>query len=160
MPLCQIILLADKKKLPASKHQSLDDIFIFVSSKNWCKPDDLAKWHFLLFLWYTLIFWAQKCWFIELNLILGSDAVCQKYLGINNKVFLPPINGWLFERAKTVKNNTSTARVSIVSRTNQLYQLRKKALSLSFVLEQFEEHFPGQWAKIYKMVMFERSHWY
>ena len=41
-----------------------------------CKPDDLAKWHFLLFLWYILIFWAQKCWFIELNLTLGSDAVC------------------------------------------------------------------------------------
>ena len=41
-----------------------------------CKQDYLAKWHFLLFFWYILIFWAQKCWFIELNLMLGWDAVC------------------------------------------------------------------------------------
>ena len=41
-----------------------------------CKLEYLAKWHFLLFLWYILIFWSQKCWFIELNLPLGSQAVC------------------------------------------------------------------------------------
>ena len=37
--------------------------------------DDLAKWHFILFLWYILIFWAQKCWFIELILTLGLNVV-------------------------------------------------------------------------------------
>ena len=31
---------------------------------------------FLLFLWSILIFRAQKCWFIELNLTLSSDVVC------------------------------------------------------------------------------------
>ena len=31
---------------------------------------------FLSFLWYILTFWSQKCWFIELNLPHGSDAVC------------------------------------------------------------------------------------
>ena len=40
------------------------------------KQEDFAKWHVLLFLCYILIFWAQKCWFIELNLMLSSDAVC------------------------------------------------------------------------------------
>ena len=39
-----------------------------------CKQGDFAKWYFLSFLCYILIFLAQKCWFIELNLMLGSDA--------------------------------------------------------------------------------------
>ena len=67
MPLCQIIWLT-KSHLPASKHQFLDDTKMKISSKKlvlvgWlmasCKPDDLAKWHFLI-----------------KNLKLGSDAVC------------------------------------------------------------------------------------
>ena len=42
-----------------------------------CKLQYLAKWHFFYYFYDTfLIFWAQKCWFIELNLSLGSDAVC------------------------------------------------------------------------------------
>ena len=41
-----------------------------------CKLKYFAKWHFLFFLWYIFIFWSQKCWFIELILPLGSDAVC------------------------------------------------------------------------------------
>ena len=71
--------------LPASQHQFLEDISIFVTSKNWCWL--AGKWlrvckkilqsgFFLLFLCYILIFLAQKCWYIELNLLLGSDAVC------------------------------------------------------------------------------------
>ena len=35
MPLCKIILLT-QSHMPANQHQFLDDIFIFVSSKNWC----------------------------------------------------------------------------------------------------------------------------
>jgi hypothetical protein len=41
-----------------------------------CKQEDFAKWYFLLFLFYILIFLAQKGWYIELNLMLSSDAVC------------------------------------------------------------------------------------
>ena len=41
------------------------------------KQDDLLKWHFLLVLWYILIFWAQKCWFIELDLSLSSGLMCR-----------------------------------------------------------------------------------
>ena len=99
---------------------------------------------------------------------LGNSRFCQTSLQkwprilfnlFKKKGFLPPINGWLFERAKTIENNTTTARVSIiVSSTNQLYQLRKKALSLSFVLEQFEEHFPDSESN--KIVMLERFHHY
>ena len=77
MPLCQIIWLT-RSHLPASKHQFIDDTKIKISSKNWYlflwMQDDLAKWHFLLFLWYILIFWAQMCWFLELNLTLSSDS--------------------------------------------------------------------------------------
>ena len=40
-----------------------------------CMQEDFAKWYFLLFLCHILIFWAQKGWFIELNLSLGSDTV-------------------------------------------------------------------------------------
>ena len=35
MPFCQIFLLA-RSHMPANQHQFLDDISIFVSSKNWC----------------------------------------------------------------------------------------------------------------------------
>ena len=35
MPLCKIFLLT-RSHMPANQHQFLDDIFIFVSSKNWC----------------------------------------------------------------------------------------------------------------------------
>ena len=34
----------------------------------------------LLFLWYILIFWSQKCWFIELNQPFGSDTVRQLFV--------------------------------------------------------------------------------
>ena len=33
---------------------------------------------FIIFMIYILIFWSQKCWFIELNLPLGSDVVCER----------------------------------------------------------------------------------
>ena len=80
MPLCQIILLT-RSHMPANQHhpnyQKLAAGLVLV---GWqmasCKQDDLEKWHFLLFLWHVLIFWSQKGWFIELNLVsLGSDAV-------------------------------------------------------------------------------------
>ena len=66
---------------------------------------------FLLFLWYILIFWSKKCWFIELNLLLSSDAVCRKqrkrnlffkkkcfFLSFKSDSryiwFVPPIRNW------------------------------------------------------------------
>ena len=50
-----------------------------------CKQDYLAKWHFLLIFWYILIFWAQKCWFIELNVMLIWDMVCWYFSKKNNQ---------------------------------------------------------------------------
>ena len=78
MTLCQIIWLYTKPYASQRQpnYQKLADRLVIV---GWhmasCKQDYLAKWHFLLFLWYILIFWAQKCWFIELKLTLDSDAV-------------------------------------------------------------------------------------
>ena len=57
MPLCQIFQFA-WSHLPADQHQFLDNTKIKISSKNWC--------------W---LFWSQKSWFIELTILLGSDAV-------------------------------------------------------------------------------------
>ena len=95
MPICQIFLHAEKK-FPPSVRQFLDDIFNIVASKNWfharwelfsaCKK--ICQIHiFLLFLFYILIFWAQKCWFIELTLALGSAEVCYFPLPIPQKSF-------------------------------------------------------------------------
>ena len=76
MPICQFFQLA-RSHLPANQHQFLDHLKIGVG--KWllasCKLEYLAKWHVLCFLWYIFIFWCQKCWFIELNLPLGSGAV-------------------------------------------------------------------------------------
>ena len=47
-----------------------------------CKQEDLENPHFVLFLLYILIVWAQKGWFIELNLSLGSHAVWSTYIHI------------------------------------------------------------------------------
>ena len=72
MPLCQLILL-EGKKLPASQLQFLDDIFnFFLQARLFGKV-------------YILIFWAQKHWFIELNLSLGSDVVCQPVLMVSQR---------------------------------------------------------------------------
>ena len=54
-----------------------------------CKLEYLAKWHFLLFLWYILIFWSQKCWFIELTLPLSSDTVCPQPKTQNSGLWIP-----------------------------------------------------------------------
>ena len=87
MPLCKINLLPEQW-LPASKHQFLDDTKIKISSKNWCWLAGIwlhvsqmirQSGIYYYFLWYILIFWAQKCWFIELNLTFGSDVVCLLY---------------------------------------------------------------------------------
>ena len=58
------------KKISSKNNRSLAGNFFF------CKQDDLVKWNFLLFLWCILIFWAQKCWFIELTLSLGLEMQC------------------------------------------------------------------------------------
>ena len=79
MLLCQIIWLT-WSHMPVNQHQSRCQFLVVgLVLVGWhmalCKPDDMAKWHFLLFLGYILIFWALKGWFIELNLSLGSDIV-------------------------------------------------------------------------------------
>ena len=88
MPISQIFLLAEKK-FPPSMHQFLDDIF---------KQEDFAKWHLLLFLWYILIFCARKCWFIELNLWLGSAAVwlanCLATPSLNDDYYIKNVHEW------------------------------------------------------------------
>ena len=93
MQLCQIILLT-RRHMPASKYQFLDDTKIkkyhLKIGSGWLASQEAGIrlcvsqmiWQsgiFLLFLWYILIFWAQKCWFIELNLTFGSDGVCILY---------------------------------------------------------------------------------
>ena len=84
MPSCKIFLLTPSH-MPTNQHQFLDDIFIFVTCKNWCllagkwlhvSKKILQLWYFFIMLCYILIFWAQKGWFIELNLWLGSEVVC------------------------------------------------------------------------------------
>ena len=42
MPICQIFWLA-RSYLPANQHRFLDDIFISVSSENWCWLDVQAR---------------------------------------------------------------------------------------------------------------------
>ena len=53
---------------------------IFWKKFEWSLRTEEKKYvdfrHSLLFLCYILIFWDQMYWFIELNLSLGSDAVC------------------------------------------------------------------------------------
>ena len=59
---------ATLQNLPASKHQFLDDIFIFLSSKNWCLI--AGKWlHVRQMIWQSGI-----CLMIYFN-ILGPKVL-------------------------------------------------------------------------------------
>ena len=79
MPLCQIIWLT-QSHLPASKHKFLDDTKIKISSKNWywLRVSQMiwqSRIYYYFYDIHILIFWAQKCWFIKLKLMLGSDVM-------------------------------------------------------------------------------------
>lgn len=54
-----------------------------------CKPDDLAKWHFFIIIFIIHFFYIlAQGWFIELNLLLSSDAVCMRSCNVFLAIFV------------------------------------------------------------------------
>ena len=104
------------------------------------------------YVWKDCNFWTRTEFLFQLNI---RYTICKH---INKGVFTT--NQWMTIRKSKDdrKQHNHGSSVHYCFQYKSTLSTEKKALSLSFVLEQFEEHFPDSESN--KIVMLERFHHY